>query len=198
MAVAADFSGVALVDDAGNTYIAGSAADVSLFYAVFDRIVPATNKYMATLFNTSATRKVVVRNIYRFNWQATVVAGIALSQYLARITARTAGTSVTTRTVDTNDTLSAGITADTLSTAVTEDHIIKRIWAMNDEIESDVGISLDASQTVGFENGTNIYSKPAGLRGLTLRQNQGVSIRNVTASTVGSCSYVFEFTDEAV
>jgi hypothetical protein len=166
------------------------------YYAVFDRIVPAANKYMATLFNTSATRKVRIRRVWRFNWQITVVTGVLLEQYLARITARTAGTAVTIQADDTADTLSAGISADTNSSAVTEDHIVKRLFATSEEfVVGDVYVvenilALDPTQQL-------IYAPMLGGRGITLRQNQGITIRNVTSSTVGNVSYCIEFTDEA-
>ena len=41
-----------------------------------------------------------------------------------------------------------------------------------------------------------VYDRKAGTRGVTLRNGQGVSIKNITSSTTGSVSYVFEFTDE--
>lgn len=169
-----------------------------VFYAVFDRIAPAANKYMATLFNTSATEKVIITRVLRENWQATAVTGVALEGYLARITTRTAGTAVTIRSNDTLDVLPAGIAADTNSTAVTENHIIQRVWASSEEIV--LGGSLAAE--LGFEtsgmDGNSIWHKSPGYRGLVLRQNQGISIRNVTSSTVGTSSWVIEFTTDVI
>ena len=170
----------------------GSVPDANTFYALYDRITPAANKYMATLFNTSATRKVVVHKIWWINASITAVTGVILDQYLARITARTAGTSVTIRTNDTADTLSAGITADTNSTSVTEDHISERFIATSEEP------TIAQTQLTAYsQSGGLIYERTPGTRGVTLRQNQGISLRNITNSTVGQVSYCFEFTDEA-
>lgn len=166
------------------------------YYAVYDRIAPATNKYMATLFNTSATRKAVIREIYCFNWQFAAVTGVILEQYLVRITARTTGTGVTIRAEDTADSVDAGITADTNSSVVTEDHIIKRTFATSEEIIiSSANIVKDLALD---RNCQIIYQKADGTRGITLRQNQGISIRNVTNSAIGTVSYLILFTDEAV
>ena len=163
------------------------------FYAVFNRIVPAANKYMATLFNTSATQKVIVTHIWRLNWQVAGVTGVLLEQYLARITARTAGGAITIFADDTADTLSAGISADTLSTSVTEDHIITRFFSTSEEAAAAAtGFALNL---MSLEDTQLIYQRREGQRGLTLRQNQGITIRNVSSSTIGSVSYIMEFFD---
>lgn len=165
------------------------------FYAVFDRISPAANKYMATLFNTSSIRKVVIQRIWVYNWQFATVAGALLEQYITKITARTIGTSTTIYAEDTNDSLSSGISADTNSSAVTEDHILRRFLAYSEEAVTNLG-QLSGSRAAGDDNTALILEKKDDTRGIVLRQNQGISIRNITNSTVGTVSYVFEFTDE--
>lgn len=202
MASAGFLEAVVLADEFGTTYVAGSSVmtDVPLFYVVFDKIAPAANKYMATLFNTSVTRKIQIRNIYRLNWQVTAVSGVSVEQYLARITARTAGTVVAINSNDTNITLSSGISADTNSSAVTESHIVRRFFAVDEEVGSAVaGSTPNVPDYIGYGldgNLNRIYEKSVGTTGIILRQNQGISIRNVTASVVGSVSYIIEFTDE--
>jgi hypothetical protein len=182
-----------MADRRGGSSVLALPGSYPTFYAVYDRIVPGANKYMATLFNTSTTRKVVVTHVWRFNWAVAAVTGILLEQYLARITARTTGTGVTIFADDTADTLSAGITADTNSTVVTEAHIIARSFASSEEMAlAATGIVLsnaidDASEV--------LYQRREGQRGLTLRQNQGLTVRNVTSSTVGTVSYIIEFFD---
>lgn len=182
-----------MADARGGATVLTLPGSLPTYYATFDRIVPAQNKYMATLFNTSAIRKVIVTHVWRLNWQVTGVTGVLLEQYLARITARTAGTGVTIRTDDSGDTLSAGISADTNSTSVTEDHIILRCFAVSEEIAlAATGLAL----SLAADEGTQIiYQRREGQRGLTLRQNQGVSVRNLTTSTVGTVSYIIEFFD---
>jgi hypothetical protein len=182
-----------MADRRGGASVLALPGSFPTYYAVYDRIVPAANKYMATLFNTSTTRKVVVTHVWRFNWQVSAVTGIMLEQYLARITARTAGTAVTIFADDTADTLSAGISADTNSTSVTENHIIVRSFASSEEMAlAATGMAL----TLGIDDSNEVlYRRREGQRGLTLRQNQGLSVRNVTSSTVGTVSYIIEFFD---
>jgi hypothetical protein len=186
--------GVCLPSDQ-SVSIAGLSDTLPTFYATFDRIVPGNNKYMATLFNTSATRKVVITGIWAFNWQNAAVSGILLEQYLARITARTAGTAVTIRAEDTNDVLSAGISADHNSTVVTEAHIMYRFWHTNAQVTlTSTGLTGGLGSDRSYEE---VWTREGVQRGITLRTNEGVTIRNVTNSTVGTCSYLMELLDLA-
>lgn len=166
------------------------------FYAVFDRIVPAANKYMATIFNTSASRLVRVNRIWAYNWQVGAVTGVVLDQELRRITARTVGVAVTPLAGDSADTLSTGITADTASTVVTEvaGGMYQRIITYSEEATLAQGYVTGRVQDAGALQ----YERPPWARGYVLRENEGLTVKNITSSTVGSVSYIFEFTDEAI
>ena len=188
---------VATQDIAGVHFQRTAPYEPPTFFAVFDRIAPAANKYMATLFNTSATRVVRVQQIWQLNWQVAAVTGVSLEQYAAFITARTSGTAVTSRSYDTADTLSAGISADTNSTSVTESYIFNRQLAVSEE-GSAIGSQLGEDFRAQDRNFQLIWERTKAAKGFTLRQNQGITIRNVTNSTVGTVSYFFEFTDEPV
>lgn len=182
-------------NDAG-LVVRSIAREPKSFYAVFDRIVPAANKYMATIFNTLSTRKIVVQTIWMANWQVAAVTGVMLEQYLAFITSRAAAgaTAVPAWAYDSNDTLTAGVVVETNSQTVVERNVMDRFFAVSEEA------ALAATALpMGLANDKNfmlIYERKDGMRGLTLRQNQGIAVRNVTASAVGSVSYIIEFTDE--
>jgi hypothetical protein len=187
---------VVATQDLGGVHFQRTAPyEPATFYVVFDRIAPAANKYMATLFNTSATRVVRLQQLWQLNWQVAAVTGVALEQYVAIITARTAGTSVPIHAYDSADTLSGGISADTISASVTESHIVNRQLATSEE-GSALGTQLGEdfrAQDRGFQL---LWERTKASKGFTFRQNQGITIRNVTGSTVGTVSYFVEFTDE--
>jgi len=187
---------VVLASDQSALPITVSATSAATFYATFDRIVPAGGKYMATLFNTSVTRKAVIQRIWAFNWQVTGVAGVLLDEELRFITARTAGAAVTIYAGDSADVLSAGITADTGSTVVTDSNLIQRIMCSNEENTITPAISAFLVEGRALNDLALVYEKKDGTKGLVLRTNRGVSIKNITASVVGSVSYLVEFTDE--
>jgi hypothetical protein len=163
------------------------------FVAIADRIVPAVNKYILTLFNTTATRKVVLQKGFIFNWQTATVTGTVLDCEFRRVTARTAGATITPVAYDTADTLTAGITADSTTTAVTDSSLFQRVLATGEEVTTALtfaSLQADAAHAM-------FYEKKDGMKGITCRQNQGVTIKNIVG-TVGSISVVFVFTDEPV
>lgn len=172
--------------------LSGSTVSAS-YLAVFDRIAPAQNKYMATLWNGASGRKVVVQRVWVYNWQITAVSGVYLEQEMRRITARTAGTTVTPVAQDTNDTLTSGIAADHNSSAVTDSSLLRRVIASSEEL----ALVQGGPPPWTFWAAGLQYERMEGTRGIVLRQNQGLTIKNITNSTVGSVSYVYEFTDEA-
>ena len=170
------------------------------FYAVFDRVAPAANKYVATLFNGATGRKVVVNRVYRFNWQVSAVVGIQLEQELRFITARTAGTNVLIQREDSNDTITTGIAADTGSTAVTEEStnrgLVKRFFASSEEVVLATALTVPTGAFAHAHDAQLVYWRRYGSKGLVLRQNEGLTIKNITSSTVGTVSYMIEFDDE--
>ena len=170
-------------------------ADANTFYAYLDRNAPAQNEYMLTLFNTSATRKVVIYKIIWLTNALTAVTGVVHDMEIIRITARTAGTTVTIRSRDSADTLSAGISADNGSTSVTEDYTVLRFIGGSEE--SPITTTALPTYFGILAQGVVLYAKLPGTKGETLRQNQGITIQTNTASTVGVLSFLIEFTDEA-
>jgi len=169
-------------------------ADPATFWAYLDRAAPAQNKYMLTLFNTSATRKVCIRKILWITNSITAVTGVVHDMYIARISARTAGTAVSIVAADSLDTLSAGISADTNSTLVTETAILLRFVGSTEE--SPVTTTALNTYVGGLAPGVTLYARLPETKGWTLRQNEGITIRTLTASTVGVLSFAIEFTDE--
>jgi hypothetical protein len=169
------------------------------FLAIADRIVPAVNKYILTLFNTLTTRKVVVQRIFVYNWQVAAVTGTLLEYELRKITARTLGATVTPISYDSADTLTSGITADTTSTAVTDvagaAGLLRRGFSSGEETKFG-GLTLENMLSVDDVIAC-VYDKKDGCKGITLRQNQGISVKCITG-TIGSMSVVMLFTDEPV
>ena len=166
------------------------------YYTYLDRVAPAQNKYMLTLFNTSSTRKVVIRKIIWLTNGITAATGVVHDMYLARITARTVGSGLTIRSRDSNNSLSAGIEADTASTSVTEGYIVQRFIGTSEESVVTATALPTYFGTMGGA-GVILYAKLPETEGETLRQNQGLSIRTLTNSTAGVMSFLIEFTDEA-
>lgn len=166
---------------------------MATFYTYLDRVAPAQNKYMLTLFNTSTTRKVTITKVIWLPNSVSAVTGVAHDMYLARITARTAGTTVNIRSRDSADTLSTGIAADTGSTSVTEGYVMQRFVGATEEL-----IPTSLAAYFGTLNGPGavLYVRLPGTTGETLRENEGITIRTNTNSAVGTMSFLIEFMDE--
>ncbi len=176
-----------------NQYVA--LRDGPTFGAVFDRIVPAAGKYMATLFNTTSTRLVRVHRIWSFNWQVAAVTGVLHEHELRYVTARTVGTAITPSPRDSADALTAGITADHATTGVTAGALIRRFFGSSEEVK--IGALTLESSLHGLNPNALIFD--AGLPGerpIILRQNRGVTAKMITSTTVGTGSFVFEFSDD--
>jgi hypothetical protein len=164
------------------------------FRAIFDRIVPAVNKHVAVLFNSSATRKVVIHKVFVYNWQAAAVTGTIIEYEWKRITTLVGGTAVTPISNDTADTLSAGITAVHTPTSATEGALLKRGFTSGEEVK--IGACTLESNNA-LRQGALFYEKSAGIKGIVLRQNQGITVK-VISGTVGTISVIILFTDEPV
>lgn len=174
------------------------------FIAVYDAIQPGNNKYMATLFNASATRRVIVHRIWYYQWTTSAVTGVGLQMELRYLTARTAGTSVTPLALDDGDTLSGSITADHASTSVTEmtGGLVRRFLVSSEEAKTTAAQTLNTDTLPVADwygnDGHLVWSKKDGVKGLVLRQNRGISLKCITNSTVGAVSFVIEFSDEPI
>jgi hypothetical protein len=171
------------------------------FYALFDRIALAANKYMAVLFNANSARKVCVQRIWAFQHTETAVTGITHMQELRRITARTAGTAVTPFPADTADSLSASITASHADTSVTDSSLIRRLYLGSEEAKLTAAQALNSDTQAVFDwfgiDGHLVWTPMQGVKPHTLRNGHGIAIKNVSGA-VGSASYLIEFTDEPV
>lgn len=169
------------------------------FLAIADRIVPAVNKYILSIINTTATRKVVMQRVFVYNWQTAAVTGTLLEQEFRKVTAVTGGAAVTSIAHDSIDTLTAGINITSTSTGVTEvaaaAGLLRRNYSSGEEVKFGA-LMLENSLAVD-DRIAIVYEKKEGCKGITLRQNQGVTIKNLTG-TIGSTSVVFLFTDEPV
>lgn len=170
------------------------------FTAHFDRIAPAANKYMVNIFNGASGRKVVIKRVWQYTGNVTAVTGVILEQVVRFIISRTPGTLVTPIAHDTSNTLNPSITADHNSTGVANDTsrgIYKRWFTTAEEtLLTELSTSLEGAKTM-LHDAQLVYWAKSDADGLVLRLNQGFVIQNITSSTVGTLSYIVEFTDEA-
>ena len=168
--------------------------DAPTFWFVADRIVPAANKYILDVFNTSATVVVRVKRIWIANWQTAAVTGLFTEGTMLRITARTIGTTITPFLNDTNEALPAGVTGSSASTVVTASTMHSRWSRFLDEgitntlIPSSLQYQNWPDCCLAYEQGQ------AGQSPIVLRTNQGFAVQQVSATAVGTLSVIMEVT----
>jgi hypothetical protein len=183
---------MALRNAFANLALDQSLTGVPSFLFVADRIVPAANKYLLSIFNTSSTRKAVIQRIWVINWQVASVAAAIIECEIRRISARTAGTDIPAFQYDTSDAISAGITADSGSTVVTDGALWGRAFVEGNEVNT--GLTIENFSFM-YSNAL-IYERQLGTKGITLRQNQGLTLKQISSVTAGSVSAMVELTDE--
>jgi len=161
------------------------------FFVHFDRITTVANKYMAILFNTSSA-PLYINRVWAYSTQVSNVLGSRGSeQYLAKIsTPGTGGTTINIYADDSTDALPAGISASTNpSIAPAETYIRERFLNPTEEFDGRVAVySLAMLKQLIVP----IYSRYPTSKGIVLRANEGLAVRNLGANA-GTNSYFIEF-----
>lgn len=159
-------------------------------------IVPGNNKSMIALFNgTSSTVILKLQSIKIINNRTAAATGVVVDFRLRRITGLTAGTSITPLTFDTNDSLNVNVTAatgGTVSGEATTD-LMRRLWSSDEwgTGTTDVESNDHVSQQNNFTWMKLINTKP-----ITIRANQGLTLKCVTNTTASDFDFELIFTQE--
>lgn len=166
------------------------------FTVVADRIAPAQNKYMGTVYNNTAAHLIKVHRIWCFNWQVAASTGVLVEHEVRDISARTGGTAITPLKRRRSNTLPTGIIAETGSTGVTEvaGGLRRRFFGANEEVK--LG-ALTLENCMNDANGVGslvFWGGPAPIEPIYLENGQGVTLKCITSTTVATLSYLFECT----
>lgn len=159
----------------------------------------ANNKSMISVVNTTGSSVVFkLRAIRVINTQNTAVTGVIVDLNAYRCTSHSGGTLLTTATMDTNDTLNSSITVRTGATITGEDTTapLLHLDLSTDEWgpgAADVEAMDHTSQSLLY-----FYQHTPPLKPITLRANQGFTLKCVTNTTTGSFDIQLLFTQEAV
>lgn len=155
------------------------------------------NKSMLSIVNASGSAVIVkIREIKIINTQVTSVTGVISIFDIKRITGHSAGTTVTPCAYDTSDSLSGSITVRTGSTVAGETVTLKRYKWSSDEWGS--GPSDVESDDHSLQSLIPIYRVMPYCKPITLRAEEGISIKHTTNSTAGSFTIEVVFTEETV
>ncbi len=163
------------------------------YYALADAVAFAANKHMISIYNAAGSGvMVVLKKLYLINLALAAVTGVALRQDVKRFTAvHTVGTAVTPVSCDSaNPSLSASVTVKTGAT-VTDVTLLFPLTFANDEVGA-----TQAFPSVQLQAGFNWLPEGSEVQETRLREGEGVTVKNITSTVVGSFAYMFVFTVE--
>jgi hypothetical protein len=166
------------------------------FNAIVQNIATGSNKSMLSLLNTS-TKAIRIEEIYLVNAKTTAVTGISGTFEVRRISGHSAGSLVTTiETYETGDVLDAGVTLRTGSTVAGESANLlwKSVFSTDEHGIDSVSVSSDEHI---FQTMFPIFvKKTTHAKTITLKTNEGLTIKFLQNSTVGSFDIFCVFTQE--
>jgi hypothetical protein len=168
-----------------------SLAGAETWTAYVDAVVLAQNKHHLTVFNGDATKVVRVRKLFAVNLQSAAVTGVWCRFDVKFATASSAGTTVTPVSMDSaNVALPAGVVVRTNATVT--DGALLYPWVTTTDEETVVpGLSKAL-----FQQSMNIIPESGEMQEPVLRQGQGLTVKQITAATVGSYGWLAVFTVE--
>lgn len=162
------------------------------FIAVCDAVAPATNKSLACIFNATGSGVTVrIHEVLLHQLGLVAQTGVNARLELRRATAVSAGTTVTAEKFDTNNAnLPAGVTVRHNGT-VTDGNLLYPVVITNDE--------PPLSGLPNYSQDKSIWKAMRGIRiqPFVLRENEGLTVKNVTNTTVGTWAVVIVFSVEA-
>lgn len=161
------------------------------FYAYADAVAFAANKQMISIYNAAGTGKMIVlKKLFLIDLAVSAVTGVALRQDVKRFSAlHSGGTAVTPVPCDSaSPALPAGVTVKTGAT-VTDVTLLFPITFSNDEVGATQGFpgSLQLA-------GINWFPEGVETQEIRLREGEGLTVKNITSTTVGSFGYLLVFT----
>jgi hypothetical protein len=163
------------------------------YIAYVDAVAFAQNKHHISILNASGSGKIVkLQKAFAINLQLAAVTGVGVRFETRRITAHSGGSSITPEKFDSdNADLPAGITIRTGPTSVTEGNLLFAQAVQNDE----AGLT-GAFPTAWIQAMSNWLFESPRIQELTLREGQGITFKQITATTVGSFGWILIFTVE--
>ena len=165
-------------------------ASEETWYALADAVAFAASKQHISILNATGSGMVVrVRKIFPCDLSLASVTGVAVRFDFKKATAHSAGTVITPQAADSsNAALPAQVTVRTGAT-VTEGALLWPYTCASDEVGA-----TQAFPSAQLMQALNSIPEGDEVQELTLREGEGLTIKQITSSTVGSFSWLMVFT----
>lgn len=166
-------------------------AALPTYYALADAVTCAQNKQVISILNDTGSGKVVaLKKLFIINTQLSTVTGVALRSDVKRATAHSGGSTITPVAADsTNPAIPAQITVRSAATSVTESTLLFPLTYTNDELGA-----TQAYPTAQLMAGLNWFPEGAEVQEVRLREGEGLTIKQITNSSVGQFAWLIVFT----
>lgn len=170
-------------------------AALPTYYVLADAVAFAANKQMISILNGAGSGVMVtVKKLFLIDLQLSSATGVAVRQDVKRITAHSGGTAITPQSVDSaNPALPAEVTARTGATSVTEGALLFPLTFTNDEVGA-----TQAFPSTQLLAGLNWMPAGEEIQEFRLREGEGITVKNITSTTVGSFAYLFVITVDSL
>lgn len=166
-------------------------AALPTYYALADAVTCALNKHVISILNDTGSGKVVaLKKLFIINTQLSTVTGVAIRSDVKRATAHSGGSTITPVAADsTNPAIPAQITVRSAATSVTESTLLFPLTYTNDELGA-----TQAFPTAQLMAGLNWFPEGAEVQEVRLREGEGLTIKQITNSSVGQFAWLIVFT----
>jgi len=166
--------------------------DLPTYEVLADAVVPAANKHHIGIFNNiGSAQKIRILGIYMVNLSIAGVTGIVARYELRRSTALSAGTDLTPQKRDSADPALANVLAKTNGTT-TDGALLYPFVVLSDENTAAVGNFLLDTQF------NNLLRYEPNEKRIVLRPGEGITVKQITSSVVGSFAWKIVFDVEPV
>jgi hypothetical protein len=167
-------------------------AAMPTYYVLADAVALAQNKHHLALFNGVGSGVMLcVKKLFQINLSLAAVTGVALRFDIKRSTAQSVGTAITPQTMDSaNAALPAQVACATGAT-VTEGGLLFPFTTQSDEIAA-----ANTAVANFLTQYNNLILESTEMQELRLREGEGMTVKQITSSTVGSFAWLLAFTAE--
>ena len=167
-------------------------AAMPTYYVLADAVAFAANKHHLTIWNNSGSNQVIsLKKLFHINLSLSAVTGVALRFDAKKVTAiPTSGTDITAQSADSNNPALSNVTLKTNAT-VTEGALMWPITTQNDELTA--ANTAIANYLMQFGN---LAIEGVETQEWRLRPGEGLTVKQITSSTVGSFAWLAVITVE--
>lgn len=167
-------------------------AALPTYYAMADAVAFAANKQHISIFNNAGSNQVIaIRKMFHINLSLAAVTGVAVRFDVKKTTAQSVGTAITANSADSANPALSGLQIATGAT-VTEGAILYPITTQNDELTASNTAIANYLMQFG-----NLALEGIEQQEYRLRPGEGMTVKQITSTTVGSFAWLITFTVES-